>query len=296
MQKALRTIAYDYHSPLNPPQLTVAQGEEFLAETELCTGGWLARPEDTWTPEKTCALNPAVVVAVEGANPGDLLAVDILGIEPDTLGYTGFDTKLNPLSERICPIAWGIHTKTVRIDSNFVHWSDAVKLPLSPMIGTLGTAPAGEALSNAKAGVHGGNMDVQEVAAGSTVYLPVEVGGALLHIGDVHALQGDGEINCSGGIECRSVVRLRARAVKRPAAYGCVRVENSDSIMTVACDKSLETSFYLGVSQLLAWMEDEYRIPKKDGYLLLGQVMQARNTQFVNPTWSYVCKMPKRFL
>ncbi|MDR1061754.1 MAG: acetamidase/formamidase family protein [Clostridiales bacterium] len=296
MQKALRTITYNYHSPLNPAQLTVAQGEEFLAETELCTGGWLARAEDCWTPDKTCALNPTVVVAIDGAKPGDMLAVDVLRIEPDALGYTGFDTKLNPLAERIYPTDWGVYAKTVRLDGEFALWSDAVKLPLSPMIGTLGTAPAGEALSNARAGAHGGNMDVQEIAEGCTVYLPVEVDGALLHIGDVHALQGDGEINCSGGIECRSVVKLRARAVRRPEAYGCVRVENADCLMTVASDKSLETSFYLGVSQLLSWMEGEYGIPKKEGYLLLGQVMQARNTQFVNPTWSYVCKVPKKFL
>ena len=67
------------------------------------------------------------------------------------------------------------------------------------MIGVLGTAPELEVFSNAWPGPHGGNMDVQEVCPGATVYLPVNVPGALLHIGDVHAIQGDGEINCGGG-------------------------------------------------------------------------------------------------
>jgi len=296
IRTAKRDITYNTHSPLNKPQLTVKPGEEFLAETELCSGGWLHEETDLWSPEKTCGSNPTVVVAVDGAKPGDLLAVDILGIQPDALGYTGFHPLMNPLADRIMPYDWGLSTKTVRIDNGYIHWSEHVKLPVSPMIGTLGTAPAEESINNTKAGPHGGNMDVQEVCPGSTVYLPVETEGALLHIGDVHAIQGDGEINCSGGIECRALTRLRARILKRPASYGCVRIEDNEYIMTVASCPSLETSFYHAVSQLLLWMEDDYGLSAKESYLLLGQVMRARNTQFVNPTWSYICKMPKLYL
>ena len=296
MKRALRTTHYSYHSPHHPPQFTVAQGEEFLAETELCTGAWLFSKADTWSHDKTNALNPTVVVAVEGAKPGDLLAVDILDVTPDSVGYTGQDPERNKLMNRIYPYDWGMNTKTVEIKDGFVIWSDDVKLPIAPMIGTLGTAPATEVLSNARADKHGGNMDVQEVCPGSTVYLPVECEGALLHIGDVHAIQGDGEICCSGGIECRSVVRLRARVLPRPSAYGCVRIENDDYIMTVASDRALEGSFHTAARELLLWMEQEHALPVKEGYLLMGQVLEARNTQFVNPTWSYICKMPKRYL
>lgn len=296
MQKATRDLTYNVHSPHNRPQFTVAPGEVFRAETELCTGGWLHEPTDLWTPEKTCALNPTVVVAVEGTKPGDMLAVDILEITPDRVGYTGFINASNPLATLVRPIDWGYNVKTVEIRDGLIHWSDSLRLPVQPMIGTLGTAPAEEVLSNAKAGPHGGNMDVQEVRVGSRVYLPVAVPGALLHIGDVHALQGDGEVNCSGGIECRAEVVLRVEVMPGPTSFECVRIEDEAYLMTVACERSVEESFYLAMDQMLHWIEQRYGTPPQEAFLLMGQVLKARNTQFVNPTRSYICKMPKQYL
>ena len=296
MQTLSKNFTYDFHSAGNKPQTTVKPGEVFFAETELATGGWLHSIEDTWAPEKSSALNPTVCVAIEGARPGDMLAVDILSVVPDSIGYTGFDVNLNPLANLIKTRDWGLNVKTVRIDPEFIHWSDDIKLPVKPMIGTLGTAPAHEVLSNAKGGSHGGNMDVQEVCPGSTVFLPVAVDGALLHIGDVHALQGDGEINCGGGIECRSVAQLRVNIMKQPEDFRCVRIENDEYIMTVACERSLEDSFYLAAEQMLLWITDTYKHSTDEAYLLMGQVLETRCTQFVNPTRSYICKMPKKYL
>ena len=143
MQKASRAITYDYHSRHNQPQITVKPGEEFLAETELATGGWLHNASDTWTPDKSCALNPTVVIAVEGARPGDLLAVDILEITPEPLGYTGFLEGMLALASRIYPYPYGLNTRTVRIEDGFVVWSDRLRLPVRPMIGTLGYRAGG---------------------------------------------------------------------------------------------------------------------------------------------------------
>jgi len=296
MQKASREFIYSYHSPLNPPQFTVKPGEVFLAETELCTGGWLLSYEDSWTPDKTCALNPTVCVAVEGAMPGDVLAVHIHEVVPDVIGYTGFNDESNSLASTIIRNDWGMNLRTVKIEGGYVLWDEKRKLPIKPMIGTLGTAPAIETLSNAKGGAHGGNMDVQEVEPGSTVYLPVAVEGAILHIGDCHAIQGDGEINCSGGIECRTVCKLSVDVIKRPAGYGCVRIENDDYIMTVACEGDTKEAFKHATNQLIKWMVADYGFTVNDAYLILGQVMEARATQFVNPTSSYICKMPKKYL
>ena len=296
MQTASRKFTYNHHGPGNKPQITVEPGEVFRAETELCTGDWLNSIDDVWSPDKTNALNPTVVIAVDGAMPGDVIAVDILKVEPAEIGYTGFYDAPYILANVIKPHHWGQNVKTVRIDGEYVHWSDKLKLPVAPMIGTLGTAPAEEVLSNAKGGVHGGNMDIQEVCAGNTVYLPVEVPGALLHIGDVHAIQGDGEVNGSGGIECASVVEMRVRIVKRPDNFKCVRIENDAFIMTAACCRSIEESFYLACEQMLCWMTSGYGFTLEEAYLLMGQVLEARVTQFVNPTRSYIVKMPKKYL
>lgn len=296
MQKASRAITYNHHSPCNQPQITVKPGEEFLAETELCTGGWLHEASDAWTPDKSCALNPTVVIAIEGAQPGDLLAVDILDITPEPLGYTGFLEGRLALPSRIYPHPYGLNTRTVRIEDGFVVWSDRLRLPVRPMIGTLGTAPAEESLSNAKGGRHGGNMDIQEVRPGTTVYLPVETPLALLHIGDAHALQGDGEICGSGGIECAATVRLRVRLVDRPLDMKCLRMEDAEYLMAACCDRTAEESFQEAAGELLRWIVSDYGYLASEAYLLMGQVMEARATQFVNPTSSYLCKMPKRIL
>jgi len=296
MQTLSRTTTYNFHSRNNPPQLTVKPGEIFLAQTELCTGNWLNSLEDTWTPEKSNASNPTVCVAIEGALPGDMLAVEIIKVVPDKVGYTGFANNPDNLPNKVIKRDWGLNVKTVAICDQYVHWSNKLKLPIAPMVGTLGTAPTDKDIKNTFAGPHGGNMDVQEVEAGSTIYLPVEVEGALLHIGDAHAIQGDGEINGSGGIECRAEVTLRVSILPRPQNFRTPRIENADYIMTVGCESEIHASFHLACEQMINWMVSDYGFSINEAYLLMGQVMEARNTQFVNPTCSYVCKMPKRYL
>ena len=296
MQTASRSIVYNTHSAANTPQITVKPGEVFVAETELCSGGWLKTIDDIFSPEKSSGTNPCVCIAVEGARPGDMLAVEILDIVPDSLGYTGFTSGAGWLPNKIMPEGIGSCAKTVRIEDGLIWWSDKLKLPIKPMIGVLGTAPDTEALYNSRGGPHGGNMDVQEVCAGATVYLPVAVDGALLHVGDVHAIQGDGEINGAGGVECRAAVKLRVSIAKRLEHFGCVRIENADYIMTFACGRAAEDAFHSATEQLVRWMASDYGYTTRDAYLLLGQVMEARCTQYVNPTSSYVCKMPKKYL
>lgn len=288
------------HSRANTPDITVKPGEECIVETEMNTGDWLHTLDDRWTlddPRKNAGPNPTVCIGIDGAKPGDMLAVHIHEIQVDKLGYTGHDLRSFPLPGLIEPNAdWGVATRTMRIEDGFIHWSDKLKLPTRPMIGTLGTAPETESLSNSKAGNYGGNMDVQEVMAGNTVYLPVFVDGAILHVGDVHALQGDGEINLAGGIECRSEVRLTVDVRPRPACMKWVRIENDDYIMTVCCDRSLEESFYQATREMLDWMMEDYSFTREEGYLLMGQLLESRCTQFVDPTRSYICKMPKKYL
>ena len=298
MQTASRQTVYTEHSRFNKPTITVKPGETFQVDTELCSGQWLQSLEDQFDPNHPDAFgpNPTVVIEVEGAAPGDSLAVKILGIDVESIGYTGFIDPSNALAKLILNRDWGQAARTVAIENGEVIWNDQLRLPVRPMIGTLGTAPAREALLNSKGGPYGGNMDVQEVTIGSTVYLPVAVPGALLHVGDVHAIQGDGEINRGGGIECRSRVTLQVTLVTRPERTETIRLENDDYIMAIACERSLEESFHMAAREVLCWMVDEYGFTEVDAYLLMGQVLEARCTQFVNPTRSYICKIPKKVL
>jgi acetamidase/formamidase len=296
MKRATRDVLYNEHSRFNKPSLTVEPGESFLVETQLCSGGWLKTIDDQWSPAVDEGCNPCVCVAVKGAKPGDALAVTILDIRPDELGYTGFSPGMNPFPDWIRRKEWGVVTRTVRIRDGFVEWTGGLKIPIRPMIGTLGVAPAREVFLNSWPMNHGGNMDVQEVTTGSTLYLRVQTPDALLHVGDVHAIQGDGEINCGGGIECRSEVTLKVELLPAPARMTWPRIVTGDYLAVVGCARPAEDAFRIATEQLIWWLADAYGMDEKEAFLLLGLVMEARCTQFVDPLYSYIAKIARKFL
>ena len=290
---------YNTLSAQHEPAAMVPAGSVVKIETELNGGGWLSAPTDTWDPSKSNGPNLATVVGVEGAHPGDTLVVEILDIEPGPLGYTGFAGWRNPLSQLIWENDWDVVTRTVRIEDGFVRWSDRLALPVRPMIGTIATAPAEGEQTNRYAYHNGGNMDVQEICPGTILYLPVAAEGALLHVGDVHAIMGDGEIPHGGAIECAATVTLRLSVRSGYAAHEWLRAESDTHIMTIACHDRMKDSFCAACRELIHWMMDDYGFDPKEAYLLLGQVLEARCTMLHGddgPFSPYICKVEKRFL
>jgi len=139
-------------------------------------------------------------------------------------------------------------------------------------------------------------MDVQEVCPGATVYLPVNVPGALLHIGDVHAIQGDGEINCGGGIECRAEVTLTVNLEPKPERMSWPRIVDDTHLIAVGCARPAEDAFRIAIEQLIYWLADDYNMDEREAFLLLGQVLEARCTQFVDPLYTYVAKINRKYV
>ncbi len=296
MRRVNRDVVYRYHSAQNRPAATVVPGETIQVETELCSGPWLRSVTDVYRPELGTGPNPCVVVAVEGAEPVQCVAVQIHEVVPEAVGYTASRPGSSAFPDWIRQREWGVVTRTVAIRDGFVEWSDALKLPVAPMVGTLGTAPAEQVFSNAWPGRYGGNMDVQEVCEGATLYLPVNVSGALLHIGDVHAIMGDGEICGGGGIECRARVTLSATLLPRPNRMVWPRIVNDTHIITVGCARPAEDAFRIATEQLIYWMADTYGMPEPEAFMLLSQVLEARVTQFVDPLYTYVAKIKRDYL
>jgi len=293
MKRALRGVTVTEHSSANKPQFSVKPGEVFETETQLCSGEWLHKLDDKWDPEKAFGPNPTVVVAVDGAAPGELLKVHIHSIEPEGIGFTGFRNRNHRLANMIIDRDWGYNMRNVLIKDGHILFAPDKKIPVNPMIGTLGTAPAGDPVDNARGGRHGGNMDAQDVRGGAAVTLPIETPGALLHIGDVHAIQGDGEICGAGGIECRALVTLHTEIVKRPARTGCVRVENATHLCAIACVGDIEECCVTATRELLFWLSDEYGMDERDAYLLLGQFLELSVPQLVNPTRTVIARIKK---
>ncbi len=296
MKVCERDVLYSAHDKDNKPSLCVDSGEVFCVKTQLNTGDWLQSEDDVWHPDKRQGTNLSNCVRINGAEENNVLAVDILDIRTDEIAYTGFAACENPPCHRIVSNDWENVYKIVKIKNNEIIWNDMLRLPLLPMIGTLGIAPAGNAVHNSESGKHGGNMDIQEVRKGTTVYFKIQVNGALLHIGDVHAIMGDGEINRAGGLECRSTLTLRARLLQASAGFEWVRMEDEAHIMAAAFHEDMEESFYQAAGELLRYIMSAYGLDKKEAYLLLGQVMESRCTAVVNKQKPYICKIKKRYL
>ncbi|MCY3564476.1 MAG: acetamidase/formamidase family protein [bacterium] len=224
---------------------------------------------------------------VRGAEPGMAVEVAIEALELAPVGYTMFtgDNLLFPstpvTTSKLCA------ARVVPIRDGHVIWNERLAIPVQPMVGMVGVAPAHESQSNLRVGEWGGNMDVQEVAPGASVRLAVNVPGALLHIGDVHALQGDGEIGGSA-IETSGVIRLRVELMDRPDEMTWPRIITPERIMAVASARPAEVALRIAAGELMRWLHADYGIEPQEALLLLSQVLEARATQVVNPTITYV--------
>ncbi len=281
-----------------PPVARVAPGEEFLVETEDSRGGLTRIPEHT-TPEYLLAIrkqgyhgNPVTgPIYVEGAGPGDTLAVHILEQTCDTLGYMGYWPFLFHLEDFfekpatvLCEIRGG---KTVV-------FSEDIEIPIRPVIGTIGVCPPLEAIASGGMGKHCGNVDVQEVAAGSTLYLPVYVEGALLCLGDCHAIQSDGEI---GSLEMRSEVRLRCEVIKgRSPNMTWPRLETAETLVTIGIATPLEEAVRQSLREMIFWIGELTGMSKHEAYLLIGLAGDSRPGQAQIPNYSMRCIFPKKYL
>ena len=298
MKRATRDTLYFEIGPDNAPTLHVEPGEVFEVETQINPGPWLdVRPDGEALRKKLYGGNPSSgCITIEGAVPGQMLTVHIGEFDLDAMGYTSFEGSSGAMPGWLGGSGVGVHHRIVEIRDGLIHWSDTLKLPVAPMLGYVGVAPARERHHNGWGGYWGGNMDVQEVTTGTAVQLVVNVPGALLHVGDMHAIQGDGEICGAGGIETGGRVRMWCELSDKPQSMSWPRLVNETHIMTVATACPAEEAFRRGLEAMILWLEESYGMARGEAYLFLGQVLEARCTQFVNPTFSYVLKVPRRYL
>ncbi|TAK20390.1 MAG: acetamidase [Chloroflexota bacterium] len=241
---------------------------------------------------------------VEGAAPGDALAVTFDRIYPNRAqGWTNcvvapwvvdpdFVTEL-PKAE-LETWALDLERGLARLEREGSPASMA-SLPFDPMIGCFGVAPAGgQAISTATSAEHGGNMDYRGFRQGVTVYLPVAVEGALFHIGDGHAVQGDGEI-VGTGIEVSFDVEFTPRVV-RNRRVRWPRAENEREIMAIGNGRPLDQCVQHATTELMRMMQEEYGLTYRDSSAILGQCVRYDLGNVFDPAYTMVAKVEKRFL
>ena len=257
----------------NEPRLRIQPGETVLVESEDAFSGQIRTNEDRRDKTKKPYGNPQTgPIWVEGAEPGDTLAVAIEDIQPSIGQCATRTSDPKQLAQWLgddCP--HGTHVCPIR--DGLIFWSDELSLPYRPMLGCIGTAPDTGVPTTAPAGPHGGNMDIIETCPGNTVYLPVFVEGAYLYLGDAHATMGHGELSASG-LEMPSHTTITVNLIK-DKKIPAPRIESPDEIMTIATGCPMERSIAQAYAWLILWMEADYGWDRWRAYDLLTHAGQV---------------------
>jgi acetamidase/formamidase len=290
-----------------PPVAHLKLGSILESNSLDCFGNALEKPGDSMSLVK--GDNPLTgPFYIDGAERGDTLAIRILDLQVD--GKQGVGTfspgfgavnsthytpvlETKPLPERIWfyPIDKEKNTATFQaLDSDF-----KVSFPLHPFLGCIGVAPAnGEARSSIVPAEFGGNMDAPEVSPGNTLYLPVNVPGALFYFGDGHAAMGDGEV-AGSAVEVPMRARFQFELVKGKST-GWPRFENDKQIMAAGVYRPVDDAVRIAVTELIHWIHTDYSLSELDAYELLSKVAKIHLTEMVDPNYVVIASIEKKYL
>ncbi|MBI4789509.1 MAG: acetamidase/formamidase family protein [Chloroflexi bacterium] len=301
----------------NEPAFHIASGDTIVAETRDARGQDKhgAPLPDSMKPRadgfEYSPNNPLVgPIYVEGAEPGDALAVHIEKIELNRpSAWSSHSPNFGSLTGEQYSRRLLLNDPLPRL---LFHWSldlerrigvleltesriTRFELPLHPFIGSIGVAPRyGRVETALTPGEYGGNMDCVETRAGTTIYFPVWARGAYLSFGDIHAAQGDGEV-CGSALETTAEVTLRVE-VKKQWAIDWPRLEDADFLMTTGSLHSLLDAVRVAQIEMLNWLMNDYGFAKWESWQVISQASTMRIGNIVDPNYTVVVKFPKALL
>jgi amidase len=262
----------------HPPALTIDPGETVLLETYDARSGTIRSEHDLLDHPHPLGSNPATgPIFVRGAEPGDTLTVEILDIVLAEEGFLAVKAGVGLLADD----AKQFVTRIIPIRNGQVIFSETIRFPVRPMIGVIGTAPAGEGIVTGDAGAHGGNMDNRYITTGATVYLPVNVPGALLGIGDIHASMGDSEITMVG-LEICAEVTVRIGLFKGVA---CTRpwLESTEDWVTTGDDLDPAHACRIAAQEMVALLQRKLGVNFAEAYMLMSARGDVQLCQMCGP-------------
>jgi acetamidase/formamidase len=281
--------------------------------TEDCFAGRVTGPDDLVSRLNITGLNPQTgPFYIEGAEPGDTVAVHFVSIRPTrdwgasttvplfgALTGTHLTALLNEPLEELMWI-WQLDRDKQLCRFTAKKSDFTADLPMNPMHGTVGVAPAGgEVRSALVPDAFGGNMDTPEMRAGTTCYLGVNVPGALLSLGDGHARQGEGE-TCGVAVECAMSTVMIVDLIKQndsgPPATPWPRLENDDYIMSAGSARPLEDAFRIAQHDMVTWVAGLCGLDKIDAYQFVTQAVESPLANVCDTNYTSIAKMPKRYL
>jgi acetamidase/formamidase len=284
-------VHYDWSSD-RPAVLTIEPGDTVVVQTREVADDQITPESDTTVLADLdmSRLYPlAGPIAVTGAQPGDTLAIEILDVQTRGWGWSALLPGLGLLADdfpdpylRIFDLSDGVSTAL----------ADGVRIPLEPFLGTMGVCPAGASgVSIMPPGIFGGNMDTRQLVRGATLYLPVQVPGAMFSTGDGHGAQGDGEV-CVTGIEAPLHAALRFAVLKgrtiaapqyrtRPGSL-TARVDGGAFYATTGVDGDLFVAAQNAVRAMIEHLGHHHALEARDAYVLCSLAVDLRISEIVD--------------
>lgn len=284
---ACKDIIYAFSKDLTPVK-TVASGSTITIETYDCFQNQIRSNDTKINSIDWNQINPATgPIFVEGALPGDLLSVKIEKIELGNEGVVTVGPDLGVMGHRLEQF----EAKMIPIFDGKAVFNDKIQIPLNPMIGVIGVAPAGEPVSCGTPGPHGGNMDTKLITEGVTLYFPVFTEGALFGLGDLHAAMGDGEVGVSG-IEIPANVTVTLEVVKGHSLKNPLLL-SSEGIATIASAPTLDEAAKTAVEEMIDLLLPHTDLTLNHITMLMSAVGQSQISQIVDPLLTARFFVPK---
>ncbi len=271
----------------NTSVMQVPDGAEVVFKTKDCFANQIQSANVKFDALDWDNINPATgPIHVEGAEKGDVLKVQIKDIQigDQCTMVTGKDLGVagSRLQEN--------YIKVLKVSNGHVEFSNQIKIPIRPMVGVIGVAPENESINCGTPGFHGGNMDCKEITANTTLYFPVNVEGAQLAMGDLHAVMGDGEVSVCGA-EIPGEVTVQVSVIKNKPLPTPILVTES-AVMTIASAVTLDEAVEMAVLNAVDLLKSKTNLSEADAISLLSLAGNVAICQVVDPLKTVRMEMP----
>lgn len=275
--KAIFDMSGD-HQPIE----TVRSGDVLVFKTRDCFDNQIQEESQGIDCLDWNHINPATgPVFIETAQPGDVLKITILDILVEEWGTMAAIVDNGVLGKLVTESS----VKRIQVLDGIAHFNERIKIPVRPMIGVIGVAPASNGIPCGEPGAHGGNMDNTKIQKGAVLYLPVFRPGALLALGDVHACMGDGEIMVSG-LEIAAKVTVQAEVIKKSDKNHGISnpmLEDETNLYTIASHEDLEQAIYMAADDMNRFLQKRLHMDLNEAGMLMSAAGSLEFCQVVDP-------------
>jgi acetamidase/formamidase len=307
LKPAPATVAYGHYDAKTPPVLRIKSGDTVEVQTLITSTPQRLEGAGVKPEQIEASLREIVAIVtnkgpgghiltgpiyIEGAEAGDVLEVRIQSIKlAIPYAYTAFRPGAGFLPEDFSTSKM----KIIPLDENRMigKFSDSIEIPLHPFFGSMGVAPpeAAGRVSSGPPGIHAGNLDNKELVAGTTLFIPVHVRGALFQVGDGHAAQGNGEV-CITALETSLTGKLQF-FLRKDMKLRWPRAETPDAFMTMGIDEDLTAATRIAVREMIDFLAAEKKLSREDAYMLASVAADLSITQLVDGTKGVHAMIPK---